>query len=279
MEAPSSADPQTDTIAVRLLPCGDTALTVEFGDRVDRRVSALVLALAERLRAAAIAGVIETVPTFRSLTIHYDPLALSQAGLKARLAPLLPGLRAAEGRGRRWRIPVCYHHSVAPDLAEVAERTKSSVAQVIAAHSGVTYHVYMMGFLPGHPYMGDLPSVLELPRRENPRTAVPAGSVSIATTLTAIYPLESPGGWHLIGRTPAPVWDKRLDRPAILAAGDEVRFEPISLADLATLTARAALGEWHMEPESGPREGARAELGGGAASQPVAPPRARGSCP
>jgi inhibitor of KinA len=239
-----------DKIPARLLPCGDTALAVELGDRVDRRVSALVLALAERLKAAAVAGVVEAVPTFRSLMIHYDPLTVSQAELQERLAPLLSGLRAAESAGRRWRIPVCYHESVAPDLAEVAERTGLLAARVVEAHSAVPYHVYMMGFLPGHPYMGDLPSELVLPRRESPRTVVPAGSVSIATTLTAIYPLESPGGWHLIGRTPALLWDRRRERPAMLAAGDHVQFQPVSLGEYEALAAGSAVGEWRLEPES-----------------------------
>src|SRR5688572_19398264 len=135
MEATCPQDDGPDKIAARLLPCGDTALAVELGDRVDRRVSALVLALAESVKAAAVAGVVEAVPTFRSLMIHYDPLTVSQTELKARLAPLLSGLRAAESAGRRWRIPVCYHDSVAPDLAEVAARTGLSAARVVEAHS------------------------------------------------------------------------------------------------------------------------------------------------
>ena len=241
-----------DRIAARLLPCGDTALAVELGDGVDRHVNALVLALAERLTAAAVAGVVEVVPTFRSLMIHYDPLVVSHMELKEQLAPLLSGLRAAEGSGRQWRIPVCYHDSVAPDLAEVAGRTGLSAARVVEAHSSVAYHVYMMGFLPGHPYMGDLPAELALPRRATPRTSVPAGSVSIATTLSAIYPLESPGGWHLIGRTPVLLWDSRRERPVLLAAGDQVRFVPISRAEHDALASRGAAGEWRPEPEGAP---------------------------
>jgi inhibitor of KinA len=246
----SSPGTATDRIAARLLPCGDTALTVELGDGVDRRVNALVLALAGRLTAAAVAGVVEVVPTFRSLTVHYDPLTVSLMELKRQLAPLLSGLRAAEGSGRQWRIPVCYHDSVAPDLAEVAGRTGLSVARVAEAHGSVNYHVYMMGFLPGHPYLGDLPAELALPRRETPRTSVLPGSVAIATTLSAIYPLESPGGWHLIGRTPALLWDSRRERPVLLAAGDQVRFLPVSLGEHDALASRGAAGEWRPEPES-----------------------------
>lgn len=234
----------------RILACGDTALTVEFGDTIDRHVSALVLALAGQIERAAIPGVLELAATFRSLMVHYDPAVLPQAELRRRLAPLLVGLEATQEAGRRWRIPACYHESLAPDLAEVAHRTGLTPAQVVERHSATTYHVYMVGFLPGYPYMGDLAPELALPRREDPRVAVPPGSVAIATTLTAIYTLESPGGWHLIGRTPAPLWDVRQARPAILAAGDKVVFEPLSLADYHNVAARAAAGEFRLTAET-----------------------------
>jgi KipI family sensor histidine kinase inhibitor len=237
--------------SVRLLPCGDTALAVELGDRVDRRVSALVLALAARVKAARVDGIVEVVPTFRSLMIHYDPLTVPQSELEAHLAPLLSGLEPADSPGRLWRLPVCYHESLAPDLAEVAARTGLSPEQVVERHSAVTYHVYMVGFLPGYPYLGDLPSELVLPRRSTPRTAVPAGAVAIATTLTAVYALESPGGWNLIGRTPALLWDLQRDPPAVLAAGDRVRFEPIALDDYEALSRRSAAGELRLQPEEG----------------------------
>lgn len=235
----------------RFLPCGDTALAVEFGDRADRRLSALVLALADRVKAAGVVGIVEVVPTFRSLMIHYDPLTVAHDELKQRISPLLAGLDAAEARGRLWRIPVCYHESVAPDLGDVANRTGLAPGRVAECHASATYRVYMVGFLPGFPYLGDLPPELALPRRENPRMAVPAGSVAIATTLSSIYTLESPGGWHLIGRTPVLLWDRRRDPPAILAAGDQVRFQPVSLSEYGGLASRSAAGELRLEPETG----------------------------
>lgn len=229
---------------VRYLAAGDTALTVEFGDTVERRVSALVLALFGRLSAAGLSGLLEAVPTLRSLTIHYDPNLTSAAELARSLAPLLEGLEAVPLAGRQWVIPACYAPELAPDLEEVARRTQLTQQEVVRVHAAETYRVYMLGFLPGYPYMGDLPIALRLPRRQSPRVAVPAGSVAIATTLTAIYPLESPGGWHLIGRTPVRLFDPARDPAVLLAPGDEVRFRPVERAEFDELEAASRAGSW-----------------------------------
>jgi inhibitor of KinA len=247
--ADTMTEKRRDAQAPRFLACGDTALCVEFGDQIDREVSARVLALADRIQAAGIAGVVELVPTFRSLLVHYDPSVGSQSELKAALAPLAVNLDAAQGASRKWRLPACYDTSVAPDLDEVASRTGLSVRQVIERHSAVTYHVYMLGFLPGYPYLGDLPPELALPRRENPRTRVPPGSIAIATTMTAVYPLESPGGWHLIGRTPVALWDVRRNPPVLLSAGDKIEFSPISVREYEEMAARAVAGTLAIPPE------------------------------
>ena len=233
----------------RFLPCGDTALCVEFGDSIDRQVSARVLALGRRVESAALPGVVDLVPTFRSLLVHYDPAALSQAQLISQLEPLLAGLDATEGPGRRWHIPACYDPSVALDLEDVASRTGLSPDEVVRRHSATTYHVYMLGFLPGFPYHGDLPAELALPRRENPRTKVPAGSIAIATTLSSIYALESPGGWHVVGRTPVRLWDMRRESPALLRAGDKIVYQPVSLPEYEDLARQAELGELRIEPQ------------------------------
>jgi inhibitor of KinA len=238
----------------RFLSGGDTALVVEFGDRVDQRLSGLVLALAHRLEDAAIPGVVEAVPTFRSLLVHYDPLRLKQAELKRRLAPLLDGLQAAESAGRHWRIPACYDPSLGLDLVDVAQRTGLTAGEVAERHSGAMHHVYMMGFLPGLPYLGGLPPEFELPRRENPRIKVPSGAVAVAMAMTVIYPLESPGGWHILARTPVPLWDMRRNPPSLLAAGDKVMFQPVSLGEYEALLARAAAGNLQLAPEAPARE-------------------------
>jgi len=240
-----------------LLPAGDTALNVEFSDRIDRDISSLVLALARRLAEAKIAGVIECVPTFRSLMVHYDPLLVPYAALTARIAKLTQGLHAAETAGQRWQLPVCYDESIAPDLADVAARTNLTPAQVIERHSTATYHVYMLGFLPGQPYLGDVPGELALPRRPSPRIKIPAGSVAIAMTMTCIFPAETPCGWHLIGRCPVPLWDlKRGASMPLLQAGDTVRFAPVSLREYEGLLARAAGGELIVMPTGDIRDAA-----------------------
>lgn len=237
----------------RFLAGGDTALVVEFGDRIDARLSALVLGLYKRLEAAQEPGVVELVPTMRSLMVHYDPLLTSRAHLEIRIGDLLQGLEGAEIKGRRWSLPVCYEgEDFAPDLAEVARRTATTPEEVVALHTRGWNLVYMVGFLPGLPYIGGLDPKLELPRRENPRTRVPAGSVSIATTMTCIYPLESPGGWHLIGRTPVPLFDLTRDPAVLLAPADEVRFVPVPRTEYERLAAEAKAGKLVLEPEEGP---------------------------
>ena len=241
----------------RLLPAGDTALSVEFGDRIDRKLSNLVLALARRVSEAKIAGVIECVPTFRSLTIYYDPLLLPYAVLAARIAKLMQGLRATATAGRSWRLPVCYDESLAPDLDDVAARTNLTPAQVIERHSALSYHVYMLGFLPGQPYLGDVADELALPRRQSPRMRIPAGSVAIAMTMTCIFPAQTPCGWHLIGRCPVALWDLKSGASMpLLQPGDKVGFAPVSLREYEDLLARAAEGQLVVTPSDDIRDAA-----------------------
>jgi inhibitor of KinA len=228
----------------RILDAGDTALTIELGDRLDRRLLAAVTAVDEAL-ARAIAGgdlpgIVETVPTFRSLTVIYDPLLTSRAEIE-------PGIRAAIAaavevsvrRGRLWQLPVCYGDQIAtcgPDLEALAEACDLTPAEVVRLHSTGTYEVYMLGFLPGFPFMGDLPEVLSRPRRSEPRTRVPAGSVATAGTLTAIYPWESPGGWHLIGACPVPLFSVAWPQAALLLPGDRVCWRVIDAAEYHSLS-------------------------------------------
>ena len=234
---------------VRFLASGDRALVVEFGDRIERALSNDVLRLDASLRSSRLPGVVETVPTFRSLMVHYDPVATTCADLERAIASLLDRRPDPRATTILWRVPVCYEGSFAPDLGDVANRTGLAPGEVVALHSAPRYHVYMLGFLPGFPYMGDLPHELVLPRRADPRLRVPAGSVSIATTLTAIYPYESPGGWHLIGVTPIRLFDPARSRPALLAPGDNVQFEPIDPASFASIRKAVDSGEYEVANE------------------------------
>ncbi|HEX9324295.1 MAG TPA: 5-oxoprolinase subunit PxpB [Xanthobacteraceae bacterium] len=228
----------------RFLPAGDTALVVEFGAEIERTLSERVLQLAEQIRSATLAGVIETVPTFRSLLVHYDPLTTSGAQLAAGIRALGRGTGTSTRRRRLWRLPACYAAACAPDLAAVAERTGLHAADVIERHARTRFHVYMIGFVPGYPYMGDLPSELHLPRRADPRTRVPAGSIAIASSLTAVYPIESPGGWHLIGATPVRMFDPSWQNPSLLAPGDAVLFEPVTFDEYQSIHAAIAAGRY-----------------------------------
>jgi inhibitor of KinA len=235
---------------VRFLPAGDTALVVEFGDHIDRDLNDRVLRLSALVRASNMTGVVETVPTFRSLMVHYDPLATDSASLIAAIEKLLDSHHRETKPVKLWRIPACYAISHAPDLEEVAQRTGLSAEEVIRLHSATCFHIYMIGFVPGYPYMGDLPGPLVLPRRADPRIRVSAGSIAIAATMTAIYPLESPGGWHLIGATPIRLFDLRRPRPALLSPGDTVRFEPVTAGEFDAVRAAVAADAYQVPCET-----------------------------
>jgi inhibitor of KinA len=237
-------------MSVRFLSAGDRALVVEFGDRVDRALSDQVLRLNAVIRSDGLKGVVETVPTFRSLLVHYDPLLTTRANLEAAITRMLGRQPGSRIDAAVWRVPVCYEDEFAPDLTEVARLTGLTSGEVVALHSDRRYHVYMLGFLPGFPYMGDLPEELALPRRADPRVRVPAGSISIATSLTAIYPYESPGGWHLIGATPIRLFDADRARPALFAPGDAIVFDPIDRASFMSI--RQAVENRNYEVECEP---------------------------
>jgi inhibitor of KinA len=229
---------------VRFLPAGDKALVVEFGETIERAMSERVLRLAERLKELRLQGVIETLPTFRSLLVRYDPLQTSGAALEKEIGAHLADEGGVHEDVRLWHIPACYDRRCAPDLDEVAERTKLTTGEVVARHSGTRFLVYVVGFAAGFPYMGDLPGELVLPRRADPRVRVPAGSIAMATTLTGIYPLESPGGWHLIGAAPIRLFDPNWDRPALLRPGDFAKFEPIDFTEYERIRAAAERNDY-----------------------------------
>ncbi|MDR2525721.1 MAG: 5-oxoprolinase subunit PxpB [Oscillospiraceae bacterium] len=223
------------------LPAGDCALSVEFGDAIHPEINARIRALREALERKPIRGVREYVPTFRSLLVLYEPCVLGFDRLVKKLQARMAGLRGvAEGKRRVYVIPVCYNGE---DLDFVAAHARITREEVVRLHCAPDYLIYMLGFLPGFAYLGGLDAKLHTPRLQNPRTKIPAGAVGIGGEQTGIYPLDSPGGWRLIGRTPVRPYDASRAQPILYAAGDFIRFAPIAMVEYADLERRQAAGE------------------------------------
>jgi inhibitor of KinA len=231
---------------VRFLHSGDTALVVEFGDRIDAELSERVLHLSVSVRMLNLPGIIETVPTFRSLFVLYDPVTIDCPTLISTIERLLDASSHPKRTSRLWRIPACYESRFGPDLNEIAERTGHTAEEIVGVHGATQFHVYMIGFVPGHPYMGDLPNWLALPRRIDPRIKVPAGSIGIANALSVVYPVDTPGGWHLIGATPVRLFDADAVHPSLLSPGDKVKFEPVTTAQFNTIRQEIAAGRYKV---------------------------------
>jgi inhibitor of KinA len=233
---------------MRITPVGDSALRIELGTAIDEATQRRVQAVCGALEAAALPGLCELVPGYATVLAHYDPCALAAAGaptddlagwLGVRIEQALA--RAPEktaGRGRVVEIPVCYGGECGPDLAAVAAHTRLSADEVVRLHQRGDYLVYVVGFAPGFPYMGKIAPQLAMPRRTTPRTAVPPGSVGIVNDQTCVYPLATPGGWNLIGRTPLKLFSTAENPPALLRAGDRVKFRAISAAEFARMEAQ-----------------------------------------
>ena len=212
---------------VRFLPCGDQAVTVEWGSTIDEHINRQVHAFARKAEALSHPAITEVVPTYRSATVHYRPEVLSYEELKHLLAPLAQGSAEEAEELPVVEIPVCYGGEYGPDLLEVAQHCSLTPEEVIARHTAPTYRIYMLGFTPGFPYLGGMDPSIAAPRRKEPRIHIPAGSVGIAGEQTGVYPIVSPGGWQLIGRTPLRLFDPQKEQPILLSAGAGIRFVPI----------------------------------------------------
>lgn len=233
----------------RLLALGDSAWTVEFGQAIDTQLNAQVMALADQVHLArqsnpVFAHVTDVVPTFRSLTVHFSPWHTDAEALAQQLLAMSQQGQTQAVQGRPWRLPACFDEGFAPDLRALAQGKHMAVNDVIDLLLAATFRVYMIGFLPGFPYMGGLPQQLATPRLATPRQRVPGHSIAVAGEMCAVYPWDSPGGWNLIGRTPVPMFDLRhTEQPAMLAAGDTVQWFPISTAEYADLLAQGERGQ------------------------------------
>ena len=203
-----------------------------FGSEIDLAVNRRVHALDGILTKEKIAGIIETTPAYCTLLVHYDPLVLTYRQAADWIQTFSSRLEGVdEGEARLVEIPVIYGGEYGPDLEELAKLHNLDSQKVIDLHSSAEYRVYMMGFTPGFPYLGGLDPALATPRRSSPRTAVPAGSVGIAGMQSGIYPVESPGGWQIIGYTPLRLFDKDQNPPSLLSPGDRVRFVPVPVKE------------------------------------------------
>lgn len=215
-----------------MLPAGERGLVVEMGNLISPQVNARVQRLAQRLSRRNLGGVIEVVPTYCSLLVYFDPLTLE----RSQLGEVIERMIAAETipdadqkqEVRVVHVPVCYGGEFGPDLEYVGQHNGLSQEEVIAIHSSKPYLVYMLGFTPGFPYLGGMAEKIATPRLEKPRAKIPQGSVGIAGAQTGLYPVESPGGWRLIGRTPLNPFVPNAANPFLFSAGDYLRFIPIS---------------------------------------------------
>ncbi|HJN87666.1 MAG: 5-oxoprolinase subunit PxpB [Dehalococcoidia bacterium] len=213
----------------RFLPAGDKALVVELGDSITPEINRKVRDLLAAIENQGIPGLVDLVPSYRSLLVYYDPLCLSLPELEELLSALEQNLDQADLKAPRVvEIPTLYGGEYGPDIGQVAKHNGLALEEVIRIHSGAEYLVYMMGFTPGFPYMGGMSERIATPRLQTPRTAIPAGSVGIAEQQTGVYPIESPGGWQLIGRTPVQLFDPQREPPVAVTVGDYIRFAPIT---------------------------------------------------
>lgn len=232
---------------MRISALGDSALFVEVGSSIDEPTHERVLAAVRALETAPLPAVVELVPAFTTVTVFYDPMKAVEAGAdpgaiadwmgrqvamritkEARAPSRAPMVRTVE-------IPVCYDRDFGPDLAEISAKTGLATDEIVRRHASAEYLVYLLGFAPGFPYLGGLPPELAMPRRAVPRTRAAAGSVGVVGTQCCVYPLETPAGWNLIGRTPLKLFHLDNNPPALLRAGDRVTFRPISRAEFLDL--------------------------------------------
>jgi KipI family sensor histidine kinase inhibitor len=214
------------------LLCGDTGITVEFGNEIDLTVNRKVRHLYRTFKASATAGVLDLIPTYRSLFIQYDPWVCSLERLLSIIDGNLSAIDTADLDSNEIKeIPVCYETDFGLDIAELSQFHGMSIESVIELHTAPIYDVYMIGFVLGFPYLGGLDERLYTPRKKTPRKIIPAGSVGIADRQTGIYPIQSPGGWQVLGRTPVRIFDLERDDPFFVEMGDKVHFKSITRAE------------------------------------------------
>lgn len=230
---------------IRILTAGDSSLLVEFGKEISPKINQKIAATVQLMRDQYIEGVVDVIPAFCSLLINYDPRVIAYEEIKERIQGLLKiEVKGSENRKRVYEIPVCYGGEYGPDIANIAENAGLSEEEVIKIHSSRDYLIYMLGFLPGFCYLGGLDERIHTPRLANPRIKINAGSVGIGGSQTGIYPLDSPGGWQLMGMTPVKTYDPDREVPILVEAGDYIRFVPIDEEEYKRIKELVERGEY-----------------------------------
>jgi KipI family sensor histidine kinase inhibitor len=226
-KASSPGAAQAPAASPRLSALGDSGLLLTFGEGIDPALNQRVHQFAALARAAGLPGLLDLVPAYGTLAVHFEPRLWTWEALGADLCARVPLAGTGTPAPREVVLPVCYGGEFGPDLADLARHCGLTPEAVVARHTGAEYQVYFLGFAPGFPYLGGLDPALAAPRRATPRDRVPAGSVGIAGLQTGVYPLATPGGWQLLGRTPLPLFDPSGEEPCWLRPGDRLRFEAI----------------------------------------------------
>lgn len=230
---------------IKIFTAGDSSVLIEFGQEISPKINARITALVHLMKAQHIEGVTDMIPAFASLLVNYDPRVISYSMLRERLEKLLKLEVSEEASAARvFEIPVCYGGEYGPDLQNIADHAGLTPQEVIDIHCSKDYLIYMLGFLPGFSYLGGLDERIHTPRLANPRIRIPAGSVGIGGSQTGIYPLDSPGGWQLLGLTPVKTYDPDREVPILFEAGDYIRFVPVTQDQFLEIKEQVERGEY-----------------------------------
>ena len=237
---------------IKILTAGDSSLLIEFGDEISPKINQKIAATVKLMKEQHIEGVVDIIPAFCSLLINYDPRVIGYEDLKNRMKALVKvDIKAEAGKKKVYEIPVCYGGEYGPDLENIAKHAGLSVQEVIEIHSSRDYLIYMLGFLPGFTYLGGLDERIHTPRLASPRLKISAGSVGIGGSQTGIYPLDSPGGWQLMGMTPVKTYDPDREVPILVEAGDYIRFVPVSEEEYFSIKELVEKGEYQCVVREG----------------------------
>lgn len=237
---------------IKILTAGDSSLLVQMTQEIRPDINGKLSALVKLIKEQKVEGVIDTIPAFCSLLINYNPRVVSYGELKKRIESMIKvDVTLGEHHKKVFEIPVCYGGEYGPDLSTIAKHGGISEKKVIEIHSGKDYLIYMLGFLPGFTYLGGLDERIHTPRLPNPRLRIPAGSVGIGGSQTGIYPMDSPGGWQLMGKTPIKTYDPGRAKPILMEAGDYIRFVPIEEKEFLEIQKLVEAGTYQCKVRKG----------------------------